>query len=70
MDVTYEAMMRGIAAIKPGATLGDLGHAIQAYAEGERYSRRARVLRPRPRPRLPRRAEHPALRHAAAKAKC
>ena len=38
MDVTYEAMMRGIAAIKPGATLGDLGHAIQNYAEGERTS--------------------------------
>jgi methionyl aminopeptidase len=36
MDVTYEAMMRGIHAIKPGATLGDLGHAIQSYAEGER----------------------------------
>jgi methionyl aminopeptidase len=38
MDITYEAMMRGIAAIKPGATLGDLGHAIQSYAEGERCS--------------------------------
>lgn len=38
MDVTYEAMMRGIAAIKPGATLGDLGHAIQSFAEGERCS--------------------------------
>jgi methionyl aminopeptidase len=36
MDITYEAMMRGIAAIKPGATLGDLGHVIQKYAEGER----------------------------------
>jgi methionyl aminopeptidase len=36
MDVTYEALLRGIAAIKPGATLGDLGHAIQSYAEGER----------------------------------
>ncbi len=36
MDVTYEAMMRGVAAIKPGATLGDLGHAIQTYAEAER----------------------------------
>jgi methionyl aminopeptidase len=34
--VTYEAMMRGLAAIKPGATLGDLGHAIQSYAEAER----------------------------------
>jgi len=38
MDVTHEGMMRGIAAVKPGATLGDLGHAIQAYAEGERCS--------------------------------
>ena len=38
MDVTYEAMMRGLAAIKPGATLGDLGHAIQSYAEAERTS--------------------------------
>ena len=38
MDVTYEAMMRGIAAVKPGATLGDLGAAIQKYAEGERCS--------------------------------
>jgi methionyl aminopeptidase len=33
VDVTYEAMMRGIAAVKPGATTGDLGHAIQSYAE-------------------------------------
>ncbi len=38
MDVTYEAMMRGINAVKPGATLGDLGHAIQSYAESERCS--------------------------------
>jgi methionyl aminopeptidase len=37
-DVTYEAMMRGIAEIKPGASLGDIGHAIQAYAEAERFS--------------------------------
>ena len=28
MDVTYDAMMRGLAVIKPGATLGDLGYAI------------------------------------------
>jgi methionyl aminopeptidase len=34
MAVTYEAMMRGIAAVKPGATTGDIGHAIQSYAEG------------------------------------
>jgi methionyl aminopeptidase len=38
MDITHEAMMRGIAAIKPGARLGDLGHAIQSYAEAERTS--------------------------------
>ncbi|MBT5264253.1 MAG: type I methionyl aminopeptidase [Rhodospirillaceae bacterium] len=38
MDTTYEAMMRGIAIVKPGATLGDIGHAIQTYAEECRYS--------------------------------
>ena len=63
MDVTYEGMMRGIDAIKPGARLGDLGHAIQEHAEAS-ATRSSRVLRPRPRPRLPRRAQHPALRQA------
>lgn len=37
-DVTYEAMMRGIACVKPGATLGDIGDAIQRYAESQRFS--------------------------------
>lgn len=37
-DVTYEAMMRGIAQVRPGATLGDVGHAIQSYVEAHRYS--------------------------------
>ncbi len=37
-DVTYEAMMRGIAQVRPGATVGDIGHAIQSYAEEHRYS--------------------------------
>jgi len=37
-DVTYEAMMRGIAVVKPGATLGDIGHAIQSYVESHRFS--------------------------------
>ena len=37
VDVTYDAMMRGIEAVKPGATIGDIGHAIQEYAEGERF---------------------------------
>ena len=35
VDITYEAMMRGIAVVKPGATTGDIGHAIQSYAEGQ-----------------------------------
>jgi methionyl aminopeptidase len=38
VEVTYEAMMRGIAAVKPGARLGDIGHAIQSYAEAQRFS--------------------------------
>jgi methionyl aminopeptidase len=38
VEVTREAMWRGIRAVKPGATLGDVGHAIQTYAEGERFS--------------------------------
>ncbi|MGB0695321.1 MAG: type I methionyl aminopeptidase [Rhodospirillaceae bacterium] len=38
VEATYESMMRGIAVVRPGATLGDIGHAIQSYAEGLRYS--------------------------------
>jgi methionyl aminopeptidase len=38
MDVTYEAMMLGIQTIKPGSTLGHLGHAIQKRAEKDRMS--------------------------------
>lgn len=37
-EVTYEAMMRGIEAVRPGATLGDVGHAIQNFVEGNRFS--------------------------------
>jgi len=33
VDVTYESMMRGIAVVKDGATIGDIGHAIQSYVE-------------------------------------
>ena len=33
VEVTYEAMMRGIEIIKPGITTGDIGHAIQSFAE-------------------------------------
>jgi methionyl aminopeptidase len=38
IDVTYEAMMLGIAAIKPGATAGDIGAAIQSYVEAQHMS--------------------------------
>jgi methionyl aminopeptidase len=38
MEVTYESLMRGIAEIRPGATTGDIGAAIQDYAEAERCS--------------------------------
>ncbi len=38
VEVTYECLMRGIAAVKPGGHLGDIGYAIQSYAEAERCS--------------------------------
>ena len=38
IDVTYESLMLGIATVKPGATTGDIGAAIQRYAEAERCS--------------------------------
>jgi methionyl aminopeptidase len=37
VEITYEAMMRGIEAAKPGNHLGDVGHAIQSFAEKHRY---------------------------------
>src|SRR6186713_3639990 len=36
IDVTYEALMRGVAAVKPGNTTGHIGAAIQSFAERER----------------------------------
>lgn len=38
VDVTREAMFRAIRLVRPGATLGDVGHAIQKYVESERFS--------------------------------
>lgn len=38
MDVTYDAMMQGIEVVRPGATLGDIGAAIQSHAESQRLS--------------------------------
>jgi len=38
VDVTYDAMWKGIEAVRPGAHVGDIGHAIQRFAESHRYS--------------------------------
>ncbi len=38
MDVTYDALMRGIEVVRPGVTFGDLGHAIQVLVEEQRFS--------------------------------
>jgi len=38
VDTTYDAMMAGINAIKPGASLRDIGRAIQTLAEAEGFS--------------------------------
>jgi len=37
-DITYECMWLGIAQVRPGAALGDIGHAIQVHAEKNGYS--------------------------------
>ena len=36
--VTYECLMLGIATVKPGSTVGDIGHAIQVHAENNGFS--------------------------------
>ncbi len=38
VDTTHEAMLAGIEVVKPGATLGDIGHAIQSVAHREGFS--------------------------------
>jgi methionyl aminopeptidase len=38
IDVTFEALWEGIKVVKPGRTVGDIGHAIQTYAENQRFS--------------------------------
>jgi methionyl aminopeptidase len=37
-ETCFEAMWRGIGTVRPGAHLGDIGHAIQSFAEGHDYS--------------------------------
>lgn len=38
ITVTHDALMKGIEAVRPGATFGDIGAAIQSHAEGQRMS--------------------------------
>jgi methionyl aminopeptidase len=38
IEVTYEALMRGVSVVRPGATTGDIGAAIQNYVEGQHMS--------------------------------
>ncbi len=38
VQVTYDSLMRAIDIVKPGTTLGDIGHIIQEYAESHRFS--------------------------------
>ena len=38
IQVTHDALMKGIEAVRPGNTFGDIGHAIQAYVEAPRMS--------------------------------
>jgi len=37
-DAAYECLVKGIETVSPGATLGDIGHAIQTHAESAHYS--------------------------------
>jgi methionyl aminopeptidase len=38
IEITHESLMRGIAAVKPGNTFGDIGYAIQSFVELNRMS--------------------------------
>ncbi len=38
IQVTHDALFKGIEMVKPGNTFGDIGHAIQTYAEAQRMS--------------------------------
>jgi methionyl aminopeptidase len=58
IEVTYECLMRGIAAVKPGVSTGKIGAVIQQFA----VQCGARFLRARVGPCVPRPAEHFALR--------
>ena len=62
LEVTHECLMRGVAAVQPGARTGAIGARDPDLCRGRALLGGARFLRPRRRPAVPRRAEHPALR--------
>ena len=64
VEVTHEAMMRGIEAIRPGRHHRRHRLRHPGLRRARALQRRPRFLRPRRRPAVPRRAEHPALRLA------
>ena len=64
IEVTYEAMMRGIAAVRPGGTTGDIGAAIQSFVEPQHMSVVRDFCGHGARPPVPRRAQHRACRPA------
>ena len=70
VDVTYEAMMRGIAVVRPGIRIGAIGACDPGLCREPPVFGRARLLRPRCRARLPRRALDPALRPARTRGRC
>ena len=53
LEVTHECLMRGIAAVRPGARTGAIGAAIQTFAEARALLGGARFLRPWRRPAVP-----------------
>ncbi|WP_306111319.1 MULTISPECIES: type I methionyl aminopeptidase [Roseovarius] len=38
IQITHDSLLKGIEAVKPGNTFGDIGHAIQSFVEGQRMS--------------------------------
>jgi len=38
IQITHDALFKGIETVKPGKTFGDIGHAIQSFVEAERMS--------------------------------
>ena len=68
LEVTYKALMRGVAAVKPGRHHRRYRRGHPDLCRGRALQRGARFLRPRLGARVPRPAQHPALRRARRRA--